>query len=85
MPRGIGGCPRHTGTRRTPPNLRDDMIAELRRRDTHIANHLLLALYAGGAFALRRRNDCVVSVQRTLAFCGVGIRRQPALVREGND
>ena len=29
-------------------NLRD-VIADLRRRDTHIANHLLLALYAGGA------------------------------------
>ena len=26
-----------------------DVIADLRRRDTHIANHLLLALYAGGA------------------------------------
>ena len=26
-----------------------DVIAELRRRDTHIANHLLLALYRGGA------------------------------------
>lgn len=26
----------------------DDVIAELRRRDTHVANHLLLALYAGG-------------------------------------
>ena len=25
-----------------------DVIAELRRRDTHIANHLLLALYSGG-------------------------------------
>ena len=25
------------------------MIADLRRRDTHVANHLLLALYAGGA------------------------------------
>ena len=25
-----------------------DVIADLRRRDTHIANHLLLALYAGG-------------------------------------
>ena len=25
------------------------VIAELRRRDTHVANHLLLALYAGGA------------------------------------
>ena len=26
-----------------------DVIADLRRRDTHIANHLLLALYVGGA------------------------------------
>ena len=26
-----------------------DVIAELRRRDTHVANHLLLALYTGGA------------------------------------
>lgn len=26
----------------------DDVIAQLRRRDTHTANHLLLALYAGG-------------------------------------
>ena len=26
-----------------------DVIADLRRRDTHIANHLLLALYRGGA------------------------------------
>ena len=26
-----------------------DVIADLRRRDTHIANHLLLALYSGGA------------------------------------
>ena len=26
-----------------------DLIADLRQRDTHIANHLLLALYAGGA------------------------------------
>ena len=26
-----------------------DVIADLRRRDTHIGNHLLLALYAGGA------------------------------------
>ena len=26
-----------------------DVVADLRRRDTHIANHLLLALYAGGA------------------------------------
>ena len=25
-----------------------DVIADLRRRDTHVANHLLLALYAGG-------------------------------------
>ena len=29
-------------------DLRDE-IADLRRRDTHIANHLLLALYGGGA------------------------------------
>ncbi len=29
-------------------NLRD-IVADLRSRDTHIANHLLLALYAGGA------------------------------------
>ena len=26
-----------------------DVIADLRRRDTHVANHLLLALYTGGA------------------------------------
>ena len=26
-----------------------DVISDLRRRDTHVANHLLLALYAGGA------------------------------------
>ncbi len=26
-----------------------DLIADLRQRDTHVANHLLLALYAGGA------------------------------------
>lgn len=26
-----------------------DIVADLRRRDTHIANHLLLALYTGGA------------------------------------
>ena len=26
-----------------------DVVADLRRRDTHIANHLLFALYAGGA------------------------------------
>ena len=26
-----------------------EVIADLRRRDTHVANHLLLALYAGGA------------------------------------
>ena len=26
-----------------------DVIADLRRRDTHVANHLLLALYVGGA------------------------------------
>ena len=26
----------------------DDVIADLRRRDTHLANHLLLALYRGG-------------------------------------
>ena len=28
--------------------LLDDVIAQLRRRDTHTANHLLLALYGGG-------------------------------------
>ena len=29
-------------------SILDDVVADLRRRDTHVANHLLLALYAGG-------------------------------------
>ena len=37
-----------------------DVIAELRRRDTHIANHLLLALYAGGAS--RYADETIVSL-----------------------
>ena len=34
--------------RKSTTDLRD-VIADLRRRDTHVANHLLLALYTGGA------------------------------------
>ena len=37
----------------------DNRIAELRRRGTHVANHLLLALYAGGA---GRYADAAVSL-----------------------
>ena len=37
-----------TLARENTTDLRD-VIADLRRRDTHIANHLLLALYTGGA------------------------------------
>ena len=37
-----------------------DVIAELRRRDTHIANHLLLTLYAGGAS--RYADEAIVSL-----------------------
>ena len=37
-----------TLARKGATDLRD-VISDLRRRDTHVANHLLLALYAGGA------------------------------------
>ena len=37
-----------TLARESATDLRD-VVADLRRRDTHIANHLLLALYTGGA------------------------------------
>ena len=37
-----------TLARENTTDLRD-VIADLRRRDTHVANHLLLALYTGGA------------------------------------
>ena len=37
----------------------DNKIADLRRRDAHVANHLLLALYAGGA---GRYADAAVSL-----------------------
>ena len=37
-----------TLARKSATDLRD-VIADLRRRDTHVANHLLLALYTGGA------------------------------------
>ena len=37
-----------------------EVIAKLRRRDTHVANHLLLALYAGGA--ARYADEAVLSL-----------------------
>ena len=53
-PGGGGAClPELAGAlatlaRESATDLRDE-IADLRRRDTHVANHLLLALYTGGA------------------------------------
>ena len=47
-----------------------EVIAELRQRDTHIANHLLLALYSGGA-ARYANETCMMFCDEPWRFhCG---------------
>ena len=47
-----------------------EVIAELRRRDTHVANHLLLALYRGGAEHFADEMVAVVCAEQWRFECG---------------
>ena len=49
-----------------------DVIADLRRRDTHVANHLLLALYAGGAARYADKAATLLCDEPWRFECGLG-------------